>query len=632
MKKFVINLQRRVDRRERFIEENNQIQDYVFFDAIDGYTINHKNFYNKGFKINRKWWCPLEGRPLTKGEIGCFLSHWNLWLKCIEIDQPIMILEDDVVFQQSYNEEKIEQLITEYDLLYLSRFEYRKNDVVSINDELEIPAHPYWGSGYVITPDTAKKLISTDINQNIIPVDEYLPIMIKQMNVAAFKQNVIEQHNKTFPFSEDMSADVDRNHQSDYFIDFETHVLTVGTDVKKCDKLYYSAEQQNIKITNLGEGVQWNGGTMETAGGGQKINLIRDHLNNLPDKDVVLFVDGYDVFFNSNLEEIVGRYVGFNTKILFSSEKTCWPDESIANMFPICDTEYRYLNSGTFIGEVEELKRLLADSIEDNQDDQLFIQKRFLTGDYDIKLDYEQYIFATHDTDVAYDLKNELLYNPNTKSFSCIYHGNGPDEAKQHLELCFNSSYPQKFFIGNNLKYDVIGNEIIMVDYMTKDQCEDMIDKSERVGGFEPGIDDPVPGQELTIDLINLYEAAYIHWLKEIRPVIADFWNPQNTMGLRYAFLIKYDMEGQRSLPFHTDHSLVTGSVKLNDNYTGGELVFPRQNVSNKEVPVGKCILFPGQVTHGHQSLELQSGTKYSLTLWSKRQETDVLMPPHLFL
>ena len=93
--------------------------------------------------------------------------------------------------------------------------------------------------------------------------------------------------------------------------------------------------------------------------------------------------------------------------------------------------------------------------------------------------------------------------------------------------------------------------------------------------------------------------------------------------GMRDAFIIKYEMDKQRSLRLHTDASLVTGSVKLNDDYTGGLLEFPRQKFSNKDIPVGKCLLFPGQVTHGHTSTELLSGIKYSLTIWSSRYKND---------
>ena len=39
---------------------------------------------------------------------------------------------------------------------------------------------------------------------------------------------------------------------------------------------------------------------MEAQGGGQKINLVRNHLESLHDEDVVLFVDGYDVIINDS--------------------------------------------------------------------------------------------------------------------------------------------------------------------------------------------------------------------------------------------------------------------------------------------------------------------------------------------
>ena len=49
-----------------------------------------------------------------------------------------------------------------------------------------------------------------------------------------------------------------------------------------------------------------------------------------------------------------------------------------------------------------------------------------------------------------------------------------------------------------------------------------------------------------------------------------------------------------------------------------------KEKFSNKDIPVGKCLLFPGQVTHGHLSTKLESGTKYSLTIWSSRYEGDI--------
>ena len=90
---------------------------------------------------------------------------------------------------------------------------------------------------------------------------------------------------------------------------------------------------------------------------------------------------------------------------------------------------------------------------------------------------------------------------------------------------------------------------------------------------------------------------------------------------------MKYSEDTQKTLGFHTDASLVTGSVKLNDDYEGATLVFPRQNFNNHDIPVGKMILFPGPLTHGHYVEPLKSGTKYSATFWTARFEGDYLDP-----
>ena len=42
-----------------------------------------------------------------------------------------------------------------------------------------------------------------------------------------------------------------------------------------------------------------------------------------------------------------------------------------------------------------------------------------------------------------------------------------------------------------------------------------------------------------------------------------------------------------------------------------------------KDIPIGKCILFPGMVTHGHACQPLTKGVKYSFTIWSNRYPGD---------
>ena len=36
------------------------------------------------------------------GVMGCFHSHWRLWQRCVELDEPILIFEDDVIFERGW--------------------------------------------------------------------------------------------------------------------------------------------------------------------------------------------------------------------------------------------------------------------------------------------------------------------------------------------------------------------------------------------------------------------------------------------------------------------------------------------------------------------------------------------------
>jgi predicted 2-oxoglutarate/Fe(II)-dependent dioxygenase YbiX len=81
-------------------------------------------------------------------------------------------------------------------------------------------------------------------------------------------------------------------------------------------------------------------------------------------------------------------------------------------------------------------------------------------------------------------------------------------------------------------------------------------------------------------------------------------------------FVIKYEVGQQQELRMHHDVAQVSASVKLNDEYQGAELQFPRQNFSNREMKIGEMVAWPSLVTHPHSSTPITSGVKYSATVW----------------
>ena len=617
MKTVVVNLKKREDRLASFKTCHPDLE-FEVFHAVDGEQVNYGGLLSQGFDVRHDWIDPILNTRLTKGEVGCFLSHWSIWQKCIERNEKVLILEDDARLTDRFDLQEIEEYTDTYNFLYLGWKEMAKS--IPIDDKLVQPLYPYWTLGYVITPESAKILCNDAIKTNIIPVDEYLPTMMPKLKAVAYKTNVVTPVPR-----EVLGSDVLSSSRYDLFIDGNIHLCTVATDERKAYKLKQSALQQNANLINLGEGVVWEGGSMKGQGGGHKINLVKEYIKDKRDTDIFIFLDGYDTFLSDSISEIVYRYIAWNIDILFSSERVCWPDEELRTPLKKLNTNtqtpYQYLNSGCYIGRVGRLKELFAEELKNSDDDQLYAQKQYLKNPKGIEMDVEGYIWMTHDTSVI--TKNNQLYNPITRCYGCAYHGNGGRKEKEYCEQLYMEHYDTFSITYIPTKgFEILSDDIILIDFMSKDMCENMISLAEEKT-FNIMEGDKVPSQDLRLREIGLWKSLEKHWMKTVYDIVHEYWHPCHMYGLRDAFIIKYEMDKQRSLRLHTDASLVTGSVKLNDDYEGGLLEFPRQGISNKDVPVGKCLLFPGQVTHGHTSTELLSGIKYSLTIWSSRYKND---------
>ncbi len=603
MKTYVISLLSREDRRQSFQEANkDKLKEWEFFPGIEGKKLTYEKLKELGFDTDHYWRDPYLSRSLTWGEVGCFLSHYRIWEECADSGENVLVLEDDAILEEEFDESWLTG-----DLTYLAHKEMMPSGVKGNK-----VCYPYWTCAYIITPKAAEALLDTDIDQNIIPVDEYLPRMTDRMTMTSTTK--VHPRKRT-----EVGTDIEPRGGDSYVRDFEVHNWTCHDDYNKASRL----QRTNPHNKNILDEV-WKGGTMEGPGGGQKLNCIRRHLEGLPDNDVVIFTDGFDVFWTNYIDVVVGRFLEMKAEIVFAAEKYLWPNKHLR--FPPAPTAYRYLNSGCFIGRVGELKRVLQTLIHDSADDQLYLQHRFLSGQYDIKLDYEGYIFQTNSETVT--IQKGVVFNSETRCYGCIYHGNGGKEAKERLHRLYNLLYAEEKYAKIEVSdYKVIGNEMLLVDFLTPSQCEEWIRLGNEHAGWEPHSADKFPSHDIHLKELGLWDEAEAWWNRVGSKVWEKYWHPTLNYHLRKAFLMKYSEDTQKTLGLHTDASLVTGSVKLNNDYEGATLIFPRQNVTNKDIPIGKMILFPGQVTHGHHVDPLISGTKYSATFWSARYNGDILDP-----
>ena len=141
---------------------------------------------------------------------------------------------------------------------------------------------------------------------------------------------------------------------------------------------------------------------------------------------------------------------------------------------------------------------------------------------------------------------------------------------------------------------------------------------AEAAGAFELQPDDPVPGHELSLAIISprLFDAVQEDFGSRIWPQLQSVWPYVDYYGLRDAFVIRYAPGEQESLRIHHDVAQVSGSIKLNDGYSGAQLVFPRQGFDNSAVDVGAMLVWPSLVSHPHETAQLEGGVKYALTVW----------------
>ncbi|KAK9887384.1 hypothetical protein WA026_022322 [Henosepilachna vigintioctopunctata] len=222
-------------------------------------------------------------------------------------------------------------------------------------------------------------------------------------------------------------------------------VFTVATEETDGYQRYQlSAKEFGIKPIVLGFGQEWKGGDiLRQPAGGWKVNLLKKALEEYKGQEkVILFTDSYDVLFLNNLDAIVNTFKTMDSKVVFGAEAYAWPKPELAEKYPVVTEGKRFLNSGLYIGYLEQVLELLnRDHIEDTEDDQLFFTKAYLDEEFRTKigmqLDHKSEIFmnlngAENEIEIAklesketerYRLKNVI-----THTEPMIIHGNGPSK------------------------------------------------------------------------------------------------------------------------------------------------------------------------------------------------------------
>lgn len=150
---------------------------------------------------------------------------------------------------------------------------------------------------------------------------------------------------------------------------------------------------------------------------------------------------------------------------------------------------------------------------------------------------------------------------------------------------------------------------------LTEQKCNDLI-KTAVAKGF--GISRPPYNNFPSPDCYIEDKSEYVEILQPYLDAASHYWGCK-LLTISELFVNQFPWNGMDGIcPHHDDpDNIVSGSVKLNNTYTGGALTFPRQNFDTSDLDIGDLILWPSNVTHLHFAPPVDSGIKHNLTVWS---------------
>ncbi|XP_051893217.1 procollagen galactosyltransferase 1 isoform X2 [Pristis pectinata] len=255
---YLINLKRRPDRRKRMLQAlYEQEIDSKIIDAVDGSALNSSTLKAMGISMLPGYYDPYSGRTLTKGEIGCFLSHYSIWKEVVDRKlNTAVVFEDDVRFEGHFKRKlkrllnEIENVNLEWDLIYLGRKLVNPNQEEAVPNvrNLVVVEYSYWTLAYVISQQGAEKLVNSQPLSKMLPVDEFLPIM--------YDKHTNEEYKKVYPKRDLLAFSVHpllvfpTHYTGDpgWFSDTETSTIW-DDDLVKTD---WSGSQKTVKASQAG--------------------------------------------------------------------------------------------------------------------------------------------------------------------------------------------------------------------------------------------------------------------------------------------------------------------------------------------------------------------------------------------
>jgi GR25 family glycosyltransferase involved in LPS biosynthesis len=200
---WVINLDKNKDRWAS-VHKSYQQSDMTSipinrFSAVVGSKLNPEVYLSdeaqEELKTNEKRGYRTRHYQLSRGGIGCFLSHYELFKKLLQTDNDMyLVFEDDVAFPKNAQEQlskAVQDAPKDWDIILFgfSRLHGYKEK------ETYVKAMGFWGTGsYAINKRGAMKFIKEcDIHKMDAQIDAYMSYLSQtgKLNIYAVGQRII---------------------------------------------------------------------------------------------------------------------------------------------------------------------------------------------------------------------------------------------------------------------------------------------------------------------------------------------------------------------------------------------------------------------------------------------------------
>lgn len=160
------------------------------FEALDFFTRHGFTWFHADYNFEKN------KDPLP--EMGCFASHYQLWRRCIELDEPIIILEHDAVFRYPVPPLRFKHVILlsrpsfTHGKYRFNRIRHPKPREIFYPMKVLAAAHCY-----AISPPAARILVNAAEKELIIPADSF---------INKSRVNILYYHPYLVDFSFDFST------------------------------------------------------------------------------------------------------------------------------------------------------------------------------------------------------------------------------------------------------------------------------------------------------------------------------------------------------------------------------------------------------------------------------------------